>query len=492
MPHVAKLAPRLAFGLAVMCGLTAPPQTASAQMLPNDLQLRLAGSSTIGQGLMQEIITAWAKKIGLTSVRVNAGMDADEYEIVAERAESTRRMRVEVKAKGTGAGIEPLLRGQADFWMASRQAQEGDVERARTRGVANVPNLSQFIAAGGAENIIALDALAIIVNQRNPVKRLSFNQIRDMYLGRVSNWSQVGGPNLPVGLYSLETSFGSSDAFCSVLMNTGEVAKCLEGFARLAAPRFATAEELPDAVANNPAGIGFIGLADRRSARAVQIGTECGTGVEPDTFRIKADEYPLSRRLYLYSHPTRPLTPGARAFLDYLTGPDGQAAVAKAGFADLNPAFAPDGYGTERLESVRDAQDGGKLRIRPSDARAFEEATAAANRLSITLRFQSGTNNLDTRAEADIQRLADMMKLPAYAQMQIVLIGYSGSTGDYAENRSLSKERAEAVRDRLGNAFGIKDILSLGVGPASAVACNLDPKLAGLNQRVEVWLRKRS
>jgi phosphate transport system substrate-binding protein len=482
---------KMALGLAVAFGLGCAAQPAAAQMLPNDLQLRLAGSSTIGGRLMQEVITAWAKKIGLTSVRVNAGMDADEYEITAERAESTRRMRVEVKAKGTGSGIEPLLRGQADFWMASRQVQDGDLERARSRNL-SVPTIQQFMAPGSSENIIGLDALAIVVNGRNPVKRLTFAQIRDMYTGRTNNWSQVGGPNLPVGLYALEGNHGTSDVFCGILMNAPDVAKCLDSLSRLAAPRFSVEEDMPDAVANNPAGIGYVGSADRRSARPLQIGTECGTGVDVDSFRIKADEYPLSRRLYLYQHPTRPLTPGARAFLDYITSTEGQAAISKAGFADLNPAMAPESYGTERLEAARDAQDGGKLRIRPTDVRAFEESTAGASRLSITYRFQSGTNNLDSRAEADLLRLADMMKQPAYAQMQVVLIGYSGATGDYAENRTLSKERADAVRDRLANAFGIKDILSLGVGPAAAVACNLDPKMASLNQRVEVWLRKKS
>ncbi len=483
---------RLALGLAIAAGLGLATAPARAQMLPNDLQLRLAGSSTVGGRLMQEVITAWAKKIGLTSVRVNAGMDPDEYEITAERSESTRRLRVEVKAKGTGSGIEPLLRGQADFWMASRQTQEADLERARKSNVAIVPTLAQFLASGSSENVIGLDALAILVNTRNPVKRLTFQQVRDMYAGRLANWSQVGGPNLPVALYALEPQFGAADQFCGVVMGIADIGKCLDGLARLAAPRIAVEDDLPDSVANNPAGIGYTSVANRRGARPVQIGTECNTGIDADSFRIKADEYPLARRLFLYQHPTRPLTPGARAFLDFIVSTEGQAAVGRAGFADLNPAPAPESYGADRLETVRDAQDGGKLRIRPADARAFEEATAAAARLSITYRFQAGTNNLDTRAEADLLRLSDLLRQPAYAQMQVVLIGYSAAAGDYAENRTLSKERADAVRERLSNAYGIKDVISIGVGPAAAVACNLDPRMSSLNQRVEVWLRKKS
>lgn len=485
---------RLALGLGAMfaLGSTAPrAQTQTAVYLPNDIQLRLAGSATVGQKLTQELAAAWAKKLGLTSVRVNAGLDPDEYEIAAERSESSRRLRVDVKAKGTGSGMEALLRGQADFWMASRQARESDIEASRRRNVTNAPSLAQFTALG-TEHIIALDALAVVVNGRNPVKRLSLAQMRDIYSGRTNNWSQVGGPNLPMAIYALDLNFGDNDVFCGAVMGITDSQKCLDGMPKLAAPRFSVLEEMPDAVAGNPGGIGYVSLGNRRSARPVQIGTECNTGIEADGFRVKSDEYPLARRLYLYSHPTRPLTPAARAFLDFVLSADGQAAVAKSGFSDLAPGVATEGYGADRLDSARDAQDGGRLRIRPTDVRAFEDATAAADRLSITFRFQAGTNTLDNRAEVDLGRLASLMQQPANAQMQVVLIGYSGATGDYNENRVLSRERAEAVRERLVTGFGIKDVMSIGVGPAAAVACNLDPAMGPLNQRVEVWLRKKS
>lgn len=485
---------RLALGLSafVALGVVAPIARAqTAVHLPNDVQLRLAGSTTVGQKLTQELATAWARKLGLTSVRVNAGLDPDEYEITAERSESSRRLRVEVKAKGTGSGVEALLRGQADFWMASRQARDSDLDAARRRNASNAPSITQFTALG-TEHIIALDALALVVNGRNPVKRLTIAQMRDVYTGRVNNWSQIGGPNLPLAVYALDQNFGDNDILCGQVVGVSDTVKCLDGMPKLAAPRFTVGEEMPEAVAGNPGGIGYVSLGNRRSARPMQIGTECNTGIDADTFRVKSDEYPLARRLYLYSHPTRPLSSAARGYLDFVLSAEGQAAVAKAGFADLSPGLASEGYGADRLDSARDAQDGGRLRIRPTDVRAFEEATGGADRLSITFRFQSGTNSLDNRAEVDIGRLAAMLQQPANARMQVVLIGYSGATGDYAENRTLSRERAEAVRDRLVTGFGIKDVASIGVGPAAAVACNLDPAMGPLNQRVEVWLRKKS
>ncbi len=496
MHRVTKLLPGLGVALGIAMAampVAAQPRpaapAAAASTLPNDITLRLAGSSTVGGPLMVELATAWAKKLGLPGVRVDSGLDPDEYDVIAERAESVRKLRVQVRAKGTGSGLEAMLRGQADIWMASRPARESDMEAMRRRNVPTVPTLAQF-QQPGIENVIGLDALAVVVHSRNPVKMLSMTQIKDIYSGRLGNWSQVGGPNLPIALFSPETNHSTADVFCGAVMGIAETQRCLETFPRLAAPRFAVLEELSDAVASNPAGIGFTSFSLRRSTRAVQLGTECGVGIEPDSFRIKTDEYPLGRRLYMYSYPGRAPTPVTREFLQFVLGPEGQAAVAASGFADLAPSKASDNYGADRLDNVRNAQDGGRQRIRPTDVRAFEEAIGAADRLSITFRFQAGTNNLDSRAEADLGRLAEQMKLPAYEKQQMVLVGFSGAAGDYAENRTLSRERAEAIRDRLVSSYGIKDAMALGVGPAAAVACNLDPNTAPLNQRVEVWLRK--
>jgi phosphate transport system substrate-binding protein len=88
-------------------------------------------------------------------------------------------------------------------------------------------------------------------------------------------------------------------------------------------------------------------------------------------------------------------------------------------------------------------------------------------------------------------RLAALMKTPDYADSQLVLIGFSAARGDYTSNRNLSRERAQAVRDRLVNAMGVKSAIAVGVGPAAPVACNTDGSpTASMNQRVEAWIRK--
>jgi phosphate transport system substrate-binding protein len=370
---------RLALKLSVLAGLCAggPIVTALpavAQALPNAIQTRLAGSSTLGMRMTQELAIAWGKKLGLPSVRVHAGLNPDEYEVLGDRLESTRRLRVEVKAKGTGAGLEPLLRGQADLWMASRPVRDSDLEAMRRRGIADVPRLAQFQAAG-IENVVAFDTVVVITHPGNPVKRLTLTQIRDLYAGRINNWARVGGPDLPVALYSLEASHGTTDFFCSSVIGISDSAKCLRSMARLAAPRFQVSEDMPDAVSGNPGAIGFIDAGRKRNAHAVQIGTDCGPGTEVDSSRAGPDASPLSRRLYLYMHPTRPLNPATRSYLDFVLSAEGQAVLARLGIADWEAERTAENPGAGQKGTAPGIRDGGRPPARSADIRGCAQAS---------------------------------------------------------------------------------------------------------------------
>ena len=488
---------RAARGLALAAGMTALTPLAMAQgrqpappaAAPQETVVRLVGAASVGSKMTMTAAMSWAKQQKLSGVRVEPGVDPDEYEVVAEGAESTKRLRVYVKAKGTGFGLEQLLRGEIDFWMAAREIRESDLAKMRKAGVPNVPTLEQM-RTPGIENVVALSAMAVVVNQRNPVQQLSYAQLRDIYQGRISSWAQVGGPsNMPIGLYSPEPTLATSDFFCAAVMGLPETLKCLDSFARLAAPRITLMDDISDAVAGNPAGISFVDYGSRRSSKPIALANECGTGIEPSLFRIKTDEYSLTRKHHYYIHPTRPLSPAAKDFLAHVLGPQGQQAAVAAGLADLSPGVADGSYGGDRLDAARETMDGGRTRVRMADVRAFETATSGAERLTITFRFQAGTNALDSRAEADITRLAQFLAQPANVNTTVSLIGFSGSAGDYTENRTLSSERANAVRERL-MAAGVTSVNAVGVGPTAAIACNLDPAQAVLNQRVEVWLRR--
>lgn len=472
-------------------GMGAAPVSAQAPApLPNEVVVRFAGANTVGIGMVQPLANAWAKALKLPAIRTEQGADPLEYTLHAEGAESARKMRFEVKFHGTPTGVEPMVRGTADFWMSVRPARESDLEAVRRRNVPGVPQLQQVLAPG-AEHVIALDGITVVVHPSNPVRRLSFAQMKDIFTGKVTNWSQVGGADLPINVYAPSTTFGTFEKVCVDVIGAANSQQCVQQMVKLAAPHFTSVDDLSDTVAGNPAGIGWVGLVAKRSARSVTIVTECGGTIEADPFYVKAEEYPLSSRYYFYTMPGKQATPAAREFLNFTLGTEGQRSLSAAGAVDLLPSVATEDYAAGRLDGASNALDGGRTRVRPSDVRAFEEATQNANRLSITFRFREGTDNLDARAEVDLGRLAGLMQTPQYANYQLVLIGYSAARGDYSSNRALSRDRAQAVRERLVNTLGVKNAVAFGVGPASPVACNTEGSAsAAMNQRVEAWVRK--
>jgi len=485
---LAKLPRPLAVATCLALAITVSPLGAAAQPKPETL-IRLAGSYTLGSKAALEMAKVWAKQLGLPGVKVEGGIEPDEYDVVLEGAEDAQRIRVQVRAKGTGTGFEPLVRGQADIWMASRQVNDLDIDSAKRHKVQNVPTLAQM-QANTSENVVGIATLAVITSPKNPVTTLTYAQVRDLFTGKLTNWNQVGGKSSPVAVYALDGALGHADAFCAQVMGVPDTSKCLDSLAPLAAPRFNIMDDLSDAVAGNPSALGFVGFAYRRSARPLILVNDCGSPVEASLFRVKVEEYPLQRRMYFYTMPGRAIPQAVKDFIALAVSPAGQGALAAVGLANLTPSKSDDNYVDGRLATFRDALDAHQTRVRGADVTAFEEAVANSDRLSITFRFQSGTNNLDTRAEADITRLAELMHQPPYVGSAVTLIGFSSAAGVYDVNRQLSRDRATAVRDRLV-AAGLNVANAIGVGPGGAVACNLNPSTAPLNQRVEVWVARK-
>ena len=326
-------------GFALAC----PPALAQ---VPNDAVVRLTGGSMLGESLIPNLGAAWAKKIGLPATRLEP-VAPDEHTLVAEAAEGTRKLRMPIKYTGTSPGFEPFMRGQYDLWMTVRQPRASEIENAQKKGIPGVPTLAQ-LTAPGAEYVVVLDAVGVIVHPANPVRKLSLQQMKDIFLGKITRWNQVGGADLPISIYAHDyTVNGTFEFLCDKLLGIANAQKCAETMPKPAGQRFVANEDLADAVAGNPGGIGWVGLLSKRGARPVQIATECGSVIEPSTFTVKSDEYPFSRNLNIYAHPGRPLAPAAREFLDFIVSPDGQAAIKAMGAIDLQPDVASEDYSVE-------------------------------------------------------------------------------------------------------------------------------------------------
>jgi len=257
-----------------------------------------------------------------------------------------------------------------------------------------------------------------------------------------------------------------------------------------AARRLESSNELSDLVANDANGIGFIGFAYLRNAKAVSLVNECGMPFAPSTFDVKTEEYPLSRRLFLYSGK---LAAGsfAAGLVDYSMSHYAQDIVRDAGFIDQELEVQP----TRQLGRIAEVQAIGKLKDSPRDlsiglARDLKETS----RISATMRFRYGSVELDNKALNDVDTLAMFLRFmhETKSESKLLLVGFTDSVGTVGRNVILSLGRASAVRQALIGKLHDPQYAGLieirGYGPALPVACNESDAGRDKNRRVEVWL----
>ena len=351
-----------------------------------------------------------------------------EQEVAVEAKSSPAGIpaEFEVRAPGSDYAFTGLDDHTADIGMASRKIKQGEIDRLGRMGDMTGP---------ASEHVLALDGVAIIVNPSNPVAGLSKADVARMFCaGGATDWRQMGRSSPgPIHLYARDDQSGTWDTFKHLVLDGCPLAAT--------AKRFASSEDLSASVANDPDGIGFIGLAYVGHSRALPI-TECSLPYPPTIFNIKTEEYPVSRRLFLYTPAMQ--APEVADFLGYSRSDRAQQVVAGNGFVNL--LIDPD-----------DAQSQTPRRIAaalhplgsPNTVQDFLSKTEGATRLSITFRFNPNSSALDNRALDDLERLVAFMNGPQGQGHQLILLGFTDTDGDYYHNLRLSRQRAEAIRKRL-------------------------------------------
>ena len=135
-------------------------------------------------------------------------------------------------------------------------------------------------------------ASPFLSTRATPLSVLTKQQLADIFSGKITDWSQVGGPAGPIYLYAPDEKSGTLDTFKSLVLGPRPIS------AR--ASRFEDSARLSDAVAADSNGIGFAGRAFTRNCKVLAISNGTEKPQLLTTFAISAGDYPLSRRLYLY------------------------------------------------------------------------------------------------------------------------------------------------------------------------------------------------
>lgn len=242
----------------------------------------------------------------------------------AERYQAEHpEVRISVTGGGSGTGIASIINGTVDIANASRQIKQEEIAEAEANGVEPV------------EHIIARDAIAVIVNPQNPVSQLTLKQISDIYSGKITNWSEVGGDDRPIVRLSRETNSGTHVYFLETVLRLGNSEdKTLFSTDTLLLP---SSEGIIAEVRQNPNAIGYDGLGYvPKDLKTIAIAEEEGGAyVLPSIPTVNDKTYPIARDLYMYTdgEPTGVV----KEYLEWILADEAQEIVAELGFVPALP-----------------------------------------------------------------------------------------------------------------------------------------------------------
>ena len=206
----------------------------------------------------------------------------------------------EIAAEGSSAAFSNLLAGTADIGMSSRDAKDEEKDAFTAKGEELV------------EIVAGVDMIAVVVNDKNGVRDLTVKQIEGIFTGDITDWSEVGGAAGAISVYTRNTTSGTYKTFQKMAMDKRDYGSSSQ--------KMAGNEQIAAEVANNPNGIGYVGLAyaDKDGLRSAKVD---GVSAKPKN----KESYSLSRKLFYYT-VGKPKGE-AKKFLDWATTSEKAAEV---------------------------------------------------------------------------------------------------------------------------------------------------------------------
>jgi len=213
---------------------------------------------------------------------------------------------ITVAGGGSGVGAQQVGEGLVDIGNTGRELKAEELE--------TYPDLQSFP--------FAIDGVAVVVHPDNPATELDFEQLKAIFAGEITNWSEVGGEDTAINLYSRDEASGTREVFWTKAIDEGEIAS--------SANIVSSNGAMKTAVADDAAAIGYMGIGGvDESVAALTV-----EGMVPSQESALAGEYTITRQLYMNTN-------GApeglvKLFVDFVTGENGKPYVEEAGYIPLD------------------------------------------------------------------------------------------------------------------------------------------------------------
>ncbi len=235
---------------------------------------------------------------------VNTDGSTSMADVMGALTESFREkepdITVNYSGTGSGSGISGVLDGTCDIGLSSRELKQEEMDQ------------------GAVAHVVALDGVAVVVNPKNTAADLTTEQIADIFTGKVTNWSELGGEDAPIAVYGREDGSGTRSAFEEIVGVEGTCTYTNE---------YGSTGDVIGNVASNENAIGYASLsAVDSSVSAVKV-----NGVAPSEATVKDGSYTIQRPFVMVTKDGTTLSEAAQAFLDFASSEAAAASITAAG-----------------------------------------------------------------------------------------------------------------------------------------------------------------
>jgi phosphate transport system substrate-binding protein len=213
---------------------------------------------------------------------------------------------ISVRGGGSGNGVAALIDGTCDIADSSRPMKDKEILLCQGKGISPVPQ------------IIAMDGIAVIIHPSNLIQGLTIEQIRDIYIGKITNWKELGGEDQKIVIVSRDTSSGTYEIFETIVLQGKKVSP--DSLSQ------ASNQVVATLISTTKGAIGYVGLGYISSTvKAIDVNE-----VTPSKETVANGTYPISRPLFMYTNGAPQGT--AKDFIQFIWSPEGQKIVEEQEF----------------------------------------------------------------------------------------------------------------------------------------------------------------
>jgi phosphate transport system substrate-binding protein len=422
-----------------------------------EIILKIAGDDGAAKTIIPEIAKYYLIYRGASGIVVSEA-DKPWTTQVTGTMLNGQQVAILIRASSSADGFTQLAGGNADIGLTTRMARPNEV-----------PGFDGLTPAQAARNIrsLALDAVELIVNKATGIESLSVDDCLDIFVGKVRDWSVLGGNPGPIRRYGRPVDYGSNKLLSASLANNPVLAglRVVQSYA-----------EMWKSVAEDPQSIGYIAAnmryqdPKRWRGDVVPVKFKLGTRVTalPDEYGIATNDYPLVLPIMLYRVPGQDNLE-VDSFFAQAESVQADVIELQSGFIAVRP----------QLLVPPQFDDGEPSR--------YAQLTRNALRVSTTVRFDPGSVKVDSRTKRLLDALGSYLRRLDIPQEQLRHLVFCEETGIAERNAEVCAGLGDVFARELG-ARNVRVGHVIPFGAEQALASSKSPLGQWLNRRVETWV----